>query len=63
MDKFTAKDSKMRTLILEDNDLDMIRSPDGQLIDAGDGIEVMQHLDRRGLDAIDFEILPLVDER
>jgi len=50
-------------LILEDNDLDMIRSPEGQLIDAGDGIEVMQHLDRRGLDAIDFKILPLVDER
>jgi len=63
MDKFTAKVSKMRTLILEDNDLDMIRSPDGQLIDAGDGIEVMRHLDRRGLDAIDFKILPLVDER
>jgi hypothetical protein len=45
MDNFTAKVSKMRALILEDNDLDMIRSPDGQLIDAGDGIEVMQHLD------------------
>lgn len=63
MENFTANVSKMRALVLEDNDLDMIRSPDGQLIDAGDGIEVLRHLDRRGLDAIDFEILPLVDER
>jgi len=63
MENKMTKVPEMRALILEDNDLDMIRSPDGQLIDADDGIEVMRHLDRRGLDAIDFEILPLVDER
>ena len=31
-------------IISLDNDLDMIRSVDGQLIDAGDGIEVMGYL-------------------
>jgi hypothetical protein len=45
MENKMTKVPEMRALILEDNDLDMIRSPEGQLIDAGDGIEVMRHLD------------------
>jgi len=39
----TAVKSEIAIISL-DNDLDMIRSPDGQLIDAVDGIEVMRHL-------------------